>query len=425
MEYEDIGIQSRKLSDVSPGVPAGVSACGPDDTSWKGRINSFLLNEAYGSVFLNMIADVLVRCIFAFIVPLLAFGYCQRTKSKKMKFSDQQLKQLIDVLEERGKALQHPDSNLCRSLEAANQSATGSNVTHCQDSTTAGNSLQDGSVAISVVPKEKELSQPSSDAGSDNVSTSGARSKTKIPKNGYTEMTGQTPFDQSMAWVEQNDAENILKILQMTPQSFSMNDATEPILSEEALGKRPVKADIRNRLKCVLKHLQIDEEKFMERGGLLIPGETSTSATSSSTSNLTSATSSSTSSTTASTSPTSEVPSVRSQPAATAFEAEGARSWGGHEHIMDIPILAVLPSSASLESGDKLKRFIMAKLGIKVVDDMYSSRILQAGVESTEEKLRSIREVAIEGMKIDKDFTLQIDKLFMYRCTGVFVDRSA
>lgn len=101
-------------------------------------------------------------------------------------------------------------------------------------------------------------------------------------------------------------------------------------------------------------------------------------------------------------------------------------SNGGDSHIMNMPIQAVLPGEVPLPTSstrlDVLKMFLVAKLGAKVVEEMFSSRILLGSVETTERNLGLLRDYAIEGMKIDRGFTLQIGKSYLYHCTGAFLE---
>ncbi|KAG0588982.1 hypothetical protein KC19_2G282600 [Ceratodon purpureus] len=86
--------------------------------------------------------------------------------------------------------------------------------------------------------------------------------------------------------------------------------------------------------------------------------------------------------------------------------------------VIDIPAICVFPTSASMEKGNKLKHFFRVRVGVSCDHDISSSRILQARVRATEENLSALRDVAVEGMKLDEGFTLQIGESVLYYCDG-------
>lgn len=345
MEDPDVGTQARKLSD------------GTGDVSLMTRINTFFLNEAYGSFLLNMIADVVVRCMCAFLLPLLgcclAFGCCRKGKKRKEEFSKRQLQQLSDIWEERGSAIWLTEFT---KLLEADHSCSAADSENSKDSTSdSGHSLEShGSEVLTKFSRD----------GDDNIVPEAVSHSPKL--NGYVDQIQTLP----------------------SPE------------------KRPVMADVRKRLNGLIKQLQTDAEgRFVKHGGIrggMMSGEAATV--------------------------TSEKLSVEPQTGSTSsaggssIESSAGLGHAQHEHILDIPVVAVLPSSASLESGDAFKGLFKVKLAIKFIRDMCSSRILQASVKPTGENLRALRDLAVEGMKIDKDFTLQIDRFFMYYCKGEFLN---
>ena len=323
MEDQDVGTRARKLSD------------GAGDSSLKMRINAFFMNEAYGSLFLNMIADVAVRCMYAILLPLLgcclAFGCCRKAKRRKDEFSKRQLQQLNDIFEERGRVFW-----------------------------------------LTEIPTLLEANHRLSASDSENSASTSDRGL----ENHGSEATSRDDHDDS----------TVSELVSQTPK---LNGYVDQIQTVE---KRPVKPDVRKRLNVLTKHLPTDSEgRFVKHGS----GEATTLS--------------------------SEKPSV--EPQASSSVGEGTSTSGAqYEHILDIPVLAALPSSATLESGDALKGLFKLKLAIKFIKDMYSSRILEAKVKPTEENLRALRDLAVEGMKIDREFTLQIDRFFMYYCKGEFLE---
>ena len=87
--------------------------------------------------------------------------------------------------------------------------------------------------------------------------------------------------------------------------------------------------------------------------------------------------------------------------------------------VIDIPVMCVFPTSASIEVGNKFKQIMKDKVGVSSKQDISSSRIIQARVRATDENLSALRDVAIDGMKLDKGFTLQIGESFLYYCNGM------
>lgn len=95
------------------------------------------------------------------------------------------------------------------------------------------------------------------------------------------------------------------------------------------------------------------------------------------------------------------------------------RDAGGKDfHVIDVPISCSFISPTDIGQGDKFKESVKRKLGVAFGHDVFSSRILQARVPGTDENLAALRDVAVEGMKLDKHFTLQIEASFLYHCTG-------
>jgi hypothetical protein len=92
----------------------------------------------------------------------------------------------------------------------------------------------------------------------------------------------------------------------------------------------------------------------------------------------------------------------------------------GDDVVIDIlPVQGVFPDSATMETGNIFKNIMKAKVGVSCEHDISSSRIMQARVRATDENLRALREVAVEGMKLDRGFTLQIGGSFLYYCNGM------
>ncbi|KAG0608975.1 hypothetical protein M758_8G148100 [Ceratodon purpureus] len=338
MEDPDvIGTKARKLSD------------GAGDSSMKTRVNTFFLNEAYGSFFLNMIADVVVRCMCAILLPLLgcclAFGCCRKGKKRKEGFSKRQLQQLSDIWEERGRAIWV--SEFAKLLEADHSHSAAESENPTSTSSTSQNLKSHGSEVLDNFSRD----------GDDNIVPDAVSHSPKL--NGYVDQI-QTPE------------------------------------------KRPLKADVRKRPNGVIKQLQTGSDgRFVKHGGTpggMMSGEAASTLTSEK----------------LSVEPRSV--STSSSGGSTTGISTGVLGCAQYEHILDIPVVAVLPSSASLESGDALKGIFKVKLAIKFIQDMCSSRILQAWVKPTRENLRALRDLAVEGMKIDKEFTLQIDRFFMFHC---------
>jgi hypothetical protein len=91
----------------------------------------------------------------------------------------------------------------------------------------------------------------------------------------------------------------------------------------------------------------------------------------------------------------------------------------GDDVVIDIlPVQGVFPDSATMETGNKFKNIMKDKVGVPCEHDISSSRIMQARVRATDENLRALRDVAIEGMKLHRGFTLQIGGSFLYYCNG-------
>lgn len=215
----DVGHRSRKLSDASACAPPGA-------TSWMGRVNKFLLNEAYGAVLLNMIADVLVRCMMYLLLPLLALKFFRGARNKELESTLERLKQALDKIEDREKAFLDPDSNFCRMFESA---LSASKSGHCVHISSNGHG------------------QPCGDADSTVSSASTSEVVKRIPKNGYPE-----------SYVEPYDAEYISGTLKTTPETSSIADHAST--SMEKVQEGALKPDIKQRVDHLIKHLRANKE---------------------------------------------------------------------------------------------------------------------------------------------------------------------
>ncbi|KAG0627906.1 hypothetical protein M758_2G236900 [Ceratodon purpureus] len=114
----------------------------------------------------------------------------------------------------------------------------------------------------------------------------------------------------------------------------------------------------------------------------------------------------------------SELTSSSSGGSSSSHSQKNVPSQARDDVVIDIPAICVFPTSASMEKGNKLKHFFKVRVGVSCDHDISSSRILQARVRATEENLSALRDVAVEGMKLDEGFTLQIGESILYYCDG-------